>query len=236
MHTIKIAEREQQERWDRYVSCQEGAGPYHLFAWRIALENTYPIIPYYLMGENEKGELEGVLPLFYLKPPLVKGLLVSLPYCDYGGMLFSNHPAAARLAHKAVDLAHSLNASLEIRCSAPSQVLDEGIRLYPSSHKIRMLLELPRDPGVLWNGFKSKLRSQIRRPQKEGLEFQEGGRELVKPFYYIFSRNMRELGSPVHSKKLIESVMEAYGESARIGLVTLRGRRLLQAWSCCAAI
>jgi hypothetical protein len=47
-----------------------------------------------------------------------------------------------------------------------------------------------------------------------------GAAELVDEFYQVFSRNMRELGSPVHAKGWIAAVIDAYDGCARIGIVS----------------
>ena len=67
--------------------------------------------------------------------------------------------------------------------------------------------------------FKSKLRSQIKKPIKEGLEAKVGGPELLEDFYKVFLINMRDLGSPVHSKKLMQNVLVAFLDKAKIIVV-----------------
>lgn len=87
------------------------------------------------------------------------------------------------------------------------------------SHKIRMLLDLPDSSKTLMTSLKSKLRSQIRKPIKEGLYTKIGGLELLENFYKIFSINMRDLGSPVHSKELIRNVLDEFLGHAKIVMV-----------------
>jgi len=87
------------------------------------------------------------------------------------------------------------------------------------AEKVRMLLKLPASSEELWKSFKSKLRSQIKKAEKNGLSFRWGTRADITDFYMVFSRNMHTLGSPVHSKKWIEAVYNGYGTNARIGLV-----------------
>jgi FemAB-related protein (PEP-CTERM system-associated) len=82
-----------------------------------------------------------------------------------------------------------------------------------------MPLKLPGSSRELMESFKSKLRSQIKKPMKEGLDVRSGGKELVEDFYKVFLVNMRDLGSPVHSKKLILSVLDEFENRARIFLV-----------------
>ena len=87
------------------------------------------------------------------------------------------------------------------------------------SHKVRMLLNLPESSEKLMKSFKSKLRSQVKKPIKEGLNSKIGGLELLDHFYNIFSINMRDMGSPVHSKRLMRHVLEEFPDSAKIVVV-----------------
>ena len=91
------------------------------------------------------------------------------------------------------------------------------------THKVRMLLDLPESSEMLMKSFRSKLRSQIRKPTKEGLKTTIGGKELIDDFYHVFSINMRDLGSPVHSKKLMENTLRVFPEHAKI-VVVYKGR------------
>ena len=87
------------------------------------------------------------------------------------------------------------------------------------SHKVRMLLDLPESSEILMESFKAKLRSQIKKPIKEGLESKIGGLELLEDFFKVFAINMRDLGSPVHSKKLMQNVFEEFPDKCKIIVV-----------------
>jgi serine/alanine adding enzyme len=92
-------------------------------------------------------------------------------------------------------------------------------RVQANTTKVRMLLELPGSSDELMKSFKSKLRSQIRRPIKEGLTAKIGGLELLDDFYAVFCVNMRDLGSPVHSKRMMHTVSQVFAETARLVVV-----------------
>jgi lipid II:glycine glycyltransferase (peptidoglycan interpeptide bridge formation enzyme) len=61
---------------------------------------------------------------------------------------------------------------------------------------------------------------------KSGLETQIGGLELLDDFYTVFSRNMKELGSPVHSKDIVKNVIGEFNAKSRIVMV-YKGKRPL---------
>jgi serine/alanine adding enzyme len=107
--------------------------------------------------------------------------------------------------------------SYDLGCGAAPEL--STISYATRSHKVRMLLALPETSETLMKSFKSKLRSQIKKPIKEGLKSKVGGLELLDDFYKVFSINMRDLGSPLHSKKLIKHVLEEFCQKARIVLV-----------------
>jgi serine/alanine adding enzyme len=60
-----------------------------------------------------------------------------------------------------------------------------------------------------------------------------GGIELVDDFYEVFSANMRDLGSPVHSKDLFREVLDSLGDSARIVTVSLKNQCMAGALIVC---
>jgi len=89
-----------------------------------------------------------------------------------------------------------------------------------------MLLSLPENAEALMAQFKSKLRSQIRKAEKNGLSFKITSGEQVRDpqlndFYAIIAENMRMLGSPVHSKAWYQALVNAYSKQCYIALVYL---------------
>ena len=84
----------------------------------------------------------------------------------------------------------------------------------PSHRKITVHLPLPATVEELWERtFKAKLRSQIRRPGKEGMTAARGAGELGA-FYDVFARNMRDLGTPVLPRAFFEHIRDAFGDRA----------------------
>ena len=118
-------------------------------------------------------------------------------------------------AKKDIPLSYDLSLPRETR----SMFHRGAMSCVTKSHKVRMLLDLPESSEVLMQSFKAKLRSQIKKPLKEGLKFKVGGVELLDDFYKVFSINMRDLGSPVHSKSLMKNVLEEFPKESRIIMV-----------------
>jgi len=225
---VQIVVWEGQDAWDEYVASQSRANLYQQFGWKRVIEASYGRKAFYLAAvrkpEQHVGDEEiiGVLPLICLKHFLFGKSLISMPYFDMGGVLSNDEQTATLLINKAIELGRRLKVdAVEIRQNEPIQNIDiqYDLAFKTQTNKARMLLDLPETSDELMKSFKSKLRSQIRRPVKAGLTSRIGGLELLDDFYRVFSINMRDLGSPVHAKKFIENVLKEFAETGRIVII-----------------
>jgi FemAB-related protein (PEP-CTERM system-associated) len=212
--TIDISES---TLWDQYVQQHEGHSPYHLFAWLAAIERAYSHQVYYLVAKKE-SKIVGLLPLVNIRIPFKGNSLCSLPFCDVGGCLADNKEVQIALELQGSELKEKLNSkSIEYRERAK---FSDDTQF--DGKKVSMLLQLPATSEELFSGFKSKLRSQIRKAEKNGLTYELGiNQEFIDEFYEVFSENMLRLGSPVHSKKWVESIVEQYNQECIIAIVKL---------------
>lgn len=216
--TIRQLERDEDvAAWDRYVNDHpEGTG-YHLTAWRQVIERTFGHRTVYLLAQSEQGDVRGVLPLVFLKSPLFGQFFVSIPYFNYGGVVADDEDTGKALLEAAAAAAKELGAAhIELRHA-------EGTKLPWSykDHKVSMRLELPSHFDELMKAFPPKLRSQVRRGDKEGMTVEIGGLELLDDFYSVFARNMRDLGTPVYGKYFFAEILKAFPKDAKIGVVRL---------------
>jgi FemAB-related protein (PEP-CTERM system-associated) len=161
----------------------------------------------------------GVLPLVLFKSRLFGRQLVSLPMLNYGGLLLEDPAAAGPLVARAAEIARRFGAAhVELRQQ------EKTTGLPARQHKVSMRRGLPDTTDALWNSIDRKVRNQVRKAQKADLSVSIGGRELVGDFYRVFSENMRDLGTPVYSRRLFEGVLEAFPERARLHVVRHAGR------------
>ncbi len=221
MISIRTASLKDQSAWDDYLDKHQDAPPYCSFAWRKAVEQAYGHKAHYLIAEDHE-KICGVLPLFVFHIPFFGNTLVSLPYCDAGGVYGDSEEVCRRLIETAYSKVEKGKAGkLEIRSPNILETLEESSKWSVSVNtgKVRMLLQLPSNSEELWSSFKSKLRSQVRKAEKNGLVFRWANERDIPAFYEVFNRNMHALGSPVHSRSWIEAVFTSYEDNARIGLV-----------------
>nr|WP_319491260.1 GNAT family N-acetyltransferase [uncultured Desulfobacter sp.] len=212
--TIRVATVSDKSAWDNYVLKHQNGIAYQLFAWKEAVEKAYHFEACYLMA-RENCKIKGVLPLVIFKLPFSKKKLISLPYCDAGGPLADDTLVERALFKKSLEIAQS--AKVSIRSSKPFADLPSGNTI--NQQKARLLLNLPDGSDRFLEGLKAKVRSQVKKAYKNGLTSTLGSLNLLPDFYSVFSENMRDLGSPVHSKQWIHAILRYYGNRAHVALV-----------------
>ncbi|HXV16023.1 MAG TPA: FemAB family XrtA/PEP-CTERM system-associated protein [Gemmatimonadaceae bacterium] len=194
------------EEWNAFASAQTGYTHFHGIDWRDLMEAVFGHECIYLAARGADNLLVAVLPLVRVRSLVFGHYLVSMPFLNYGGPLGTTAGIRA-VVEEAVALSRRDRVKLlELRSRVP---LD--IPLQPSHRKITVTLPLPLQPQDLFNRFAPKLRAQIRRPIREGITV-VFGRDQVDPFYSVFSRHMRDLGTPAQSKKLFREIADRFDD------------------------
>ncbi|HWI17850.1 MAG TPA: FemAB family XrtA/PEP-CTERM system-associated protein [Vicinamibacterales bacterium] len=217
--TVAIAGRADGPAWDAYVESRGDAAGYHSWRWRRVFADAFGHEPVYLVA-REGGVITGVLPLVQIKSLLFGHTLTSLPFLNYGGVkadapetsraliAFAHHEAVARKCRH-VELRHVERQFADLPCK---------------THKVAMHLALPHQTAAgMWDALDRKVRNQIRKAEKSGLVVERGGEALVDDFYAVFARNMRDLGTPVYSRRLFEEVMRVFPDRAQLHVVRYNG-------------
>jgi len=213
--------------WDRFVERHPLATVAHLAAWGAVFESAYGHERVYLVAE-EAGEIVGVLPLVVIRSRLFGRRVVSMPFLDYGGILAEpGSEPERRLAAAALDVARRHGAqSIGLR-----QFYPIGLPATPGGERVTMLLSLSTDDAV-WKALPSERRNRVRKGEKQGLRPTWGGAELLDEFYRVFAVNMRDLGSPVHSRRFFTLMVEQLRGIARVLVVRDSQERAVGAAVC----
>ena len=222
---LKLASDIDKNKWNSFTSGHPQVSPYHHFAWKSSIEKAYGHQCFYLIVEDANKEIIGVLPTVAIKPPFIKGKLCALPFCDYGACLAADESVESMLINKAMEITSQNKLSIfEYRACQALPTDDNDLDSPSGKQKVRMLLELPESSEILFGGFKAKLRSQIRRAIKNGLSAELGRSDkLIDEFYDVFTCNMKDLGSPTHSKKWFSEIKDNYKEDMVISIIRHNG-------------
>lgn len=194
--------------WDAFVRTSREGTPYHLIAWKQAVEEAYGHRAHYLMAK-EHERLVGVLPLFEVRGLFGGKALVSIPYAVYGGICAESSAAARALLDAAIDLGRAHGARyVELR-----QRRDLGFGLPTKSLYFTFSRAISKDEEENALAMPRKQRRMVRQGAKHGLRV-EIGRDHFDRFYDIYAQSLRLLGSPVFSKALVRGVFEHFGKDA----------------------
>jgi FemAB-related protein (PEP-CTERM system-associated) len=208
--------------WDAFAESRPEAALGHAAAWAGILREAYALDPLFLAAREPGGALSGVLPLARFRSLRGRRELVSLPYLDTAGILARSPAAEAALLEGALRLAREERVeAIELRHTVrPGSVL-----AHPSLDRVDLVMPLAADEETQWRALPAKVRNQTRKAQREGLEIARGSQhELLKGFYGAFCRNMRDLGSPVHSERFFGSMARRFGDRLRF-IVAMLGEQ-----------
>jgi FemAB-related protein (PEP-CTERM system-associated) len=200
--------------WDQFVLNRRDASGYHLSGWRRVFEDAFGHETLYLAA-REHGRIAGVLPLVLFRSRIFGRFAVSLPFVNYGGVCAEDDDVAQALVAKASAVMEERRLShVELR-----HTVRRLAHLPARTHKVTMRLALGDDPTRMWDGLDRKVRNQVRKAEKSGLTWRRGGAELLERFYEVFAVNMRDLGTPVYSRRFFDQVLSNFPTTAAVCLV-----------------
>ena len=213
---VARAEEPSAGEWDTFVRQHPSGTGYHLWGWRAVFRDGLGHRCHYLIARRN-GQPTGVLPLAEVRSRLFGRALSSLPYVNYGGILAADAATASALAMTAASVAHDRGLGYVL--------YRHRDRLLPGlpgrTHKVTMVLPLAATVEEMWAGLDRKVRNQVRKGEKSQVSVVSGGMELLDPFYAVFARNMRDLGTPVYGRSLFAAILTAFPEDARLHVARL---------------
>ena len=196
--------------WDAFVRASGKGSPFHLLAWKRAVQTAFGHRPHYLAAIRGGG-IEGVLPLFEVRGLLGGRALVSVPYAVYGGICAEAPAAREALLAAATERARRLGAKyVELRHRAGQEMALPTKSLYVtfsrpiSSSEEENLEAIPR-----------KQRRMTRQGAKHGLRA-EVGLQHLDAFYDIYAASVHNLGSPVFPRALFHALVGEFGKECEL--------------------
>jgi FemAB-related protein (PEP-CTERM system-associated) len=136
--------------------------------------------------------------------------LVSTPFCVYGGVVATTEAARLALQTAAADLATRLKVDyLELRNRKPCNPNWQARDLYVTFRKV-----MDPDPEKNLLAIPRKQRRMVRQGMKAGLISEID--DDVERFYEIYAISMRNLGTPVFSRKYFRVLKEIFGPDCEV--------------------
>ena len=181
------------EQWDAYVNSHPIGTPYHLSHWIRALQKTYSFKTMMYVNKNEIDEIKGILPCFLIKTFLIGSRLVSLPFSDYGGPLFSDETKEREAIGYLIDKYENKTKYLEMRSRVP-----ENSGFVSQNYYKRHLLKLSDDLDQLRKKIdKRTIQYSLRKSEKHHLEIREENSQYgMDEFYRLNVLTRKKHGVP----------------------------------------
>jgi FemAB-related protein (PEP-CTERM system-associated) len=208
--------------WDAFVASRPDATFFHLSAWRDVIARAFRHRPYYLVAEQD-GAIVGVLPLVQVKTRLFGHTLISNPFCVYGGPLAVDAEACAALAAQAGALRAELSAAaVEFRFleAPPDDWLGEGWQARRALY-VTFRREIGGDDAAILKAIPRKQRAVVRKAIDRGLTAHVD--RNVDVLHGIYAQSVRNLGTPVFSKRYFALLADVFAESMDIVTVSEEG-------------
>ncbi|MDQ2076162.1 FemAB family XrtA/PEP-CTERM system-associated protein [Marinimicrobium sp. ABcell2] len=205
---------EQMDRWYQFVKAQKDAPAYCFPAWREAIQSVFGHQTRVWVAQSEAGDIVGGVPLTFFNSRLFGRFAVSVPYFNYGGVLTPY-----------TDVARALLKELEQVCAQEEldhiEVRTMQPELWPhkSSKKVSMVLPLPKSSQRLDEQLGAKVRAQCKKAEPYNPEIRFGATDLLDDFYRVFAINMRDLGTPVYTKKWFSELLTQPDIEATLAVV-----------------
>jgi FemAB-related protein (PEP-CTERM system-associated) len=196
--------------WDAFVRSAPHGSPFHLLAWKRAVEAAFGHRPHYLLA-SRGGGLEGVLPLFEVRGLFAGRGLISVPYGVYGGVCATSARARTALLEAATILARRLRARyVELRHRAGQEM-----ELPTKSLYVRFSRRISASEDENLAAIPRKQRRMTRQGARFGLR-PELGLQHLDGFYDVYAASVRTLGSPVFPRRLFRAIALEFGKDCEL--------------------
>ncbi len=204
--------------WDEYVRHSPQASVYHLSGWKDVMSGTFGLPAHYLFT-REKAQITGILPLLHIDSRLSGHRFSSMP----GALCAEDRESALALFERAMELVTAHGAKYLImrdgRCKwdLPGVVTNED--------HCTLVVRLPADPEQLWRQFDRRVRQATNKAIQADLEIVIGA-EHLEVFYPVYSRSMRDLGTPTLGIEFFRNVLKQFPGHFTVFMVR-RGSEIL---------
>lgn len=207
-------------QWQAFVASHPASTPFHHPAWARLLSDCYGFRCFALALTRGGGIVAGapVIEVHRLR----RRAWTSLPFTDAIEVLGSEEDAASLLDQADAQRTATGVGVMSFRGSVPGRGL-------PSPAGVLHQLRLGNDLETLWRGFdKSRVRSEIRRAEREGVTVVASpGPEGMQAFYDLHLQTRRRQGVPIQPRRFFELIQARLVDSGlgTVFVAEVEGRR-----------
>jgi len=221
---IKILDVANYRCWDNFVQASTDATFFHQAGWKEVIERAFGHKTYFLYVENE-GKITGILPLVHINSLFFGNTLVSIAPCVYGGIVASDEQSYLKLDKESCRLAEELGVDcLEMRNRVQKNPERPYKELYVTFRK-----ELDADVEKNFLAIPRKQRAMVRKGIEAGLTSVIDSN--IDRIYRAYSESVRNLGTPVFSKKYFQTLKDVFADQCEVLTVEHKGQLIASVMS-----
>jgi FemAB-related protein (PEP-CTERM system-associated) len=209
---IRPLEPGREGAWDAFVESMPYGTFFHRAGWAKVIETSFGHATHYACTERD-GAITGVLPLGRVKSLAFGDTLISVPFCVYGGPLAADEESRAALVDHAQALLERTGASaLEFRHLRTAEADESWVERPDLYVTFRKPIEADHERNM--KAIPRKQRAMVRKGIQNGLT-SVADRDAAK-LHAIYAESVRNLGTPVFSRKFFRVLMDVFGDAADI--------------------
>lgn len=210
-------------RIEAFLAAHPDATPFHQPAWFMPVARATNNRAYALIQERH-GAIVAFLPLDAIRSAVFGNVLASTGFAVGGGLLVAEGGDADAMFKAAEALAQ--------RCKCPSIELRGGFlpeartgwTLKTQSH-CNFARPLAADDAAELGAIPRKQRAEVRKALAADLSVEVGRDARSRAAHYaVFAESYRNLGTPVFPRRLLDAVMDGFGDNADILTVWHAGK------------
>ncbi|GAB4523676.1 MAG: FemAB family PEP-CTERM system-associated protein [Parvularculaceae bacterium] len=210
---VDLTNPDARREWDAFIEAHPDATFFHRAGWPHVIQSVYGH-ENVSIAARMGGRIVGVLPLTHVRSPLFGSALVSTAFTVGGGVIAETEEIADKLAESAALIGAERGVEyVELRSALRSF---DGWR--PKSDLYAgFVKDIPEDEDANLKMIPRKKRADLRKALKSGLV--ADAHADVSEFYALYSESLRNLGTPVFPRKLIEALKRAFEDDMEISVI-----------------
>ncbi len=190
--------------WDKLLLTNDQSTFFHTSAWAKVLNESYNYKPFYFV-KIENGKLSALIPIMEINSFLTGKRAVSLPFTDECHPITQNIDQFQSLLKNLTSYGKQAGWK-HIEFRGENQFL-RGSSTY--THHFTHTLALAKDEKKIFSSFKSNVKRNIKRAQKENVKVDlSDTRESVKEFYRLNCTTRKHHGLAPQPFSLFQKIFD----------------------------
>jgi FemAB-related protein (PEP-CTERM system-associated) len=218
--TLSTLQAGEERAWDDFVRAEPDGTFFHLSGWKRVIEKAFGHRTYYLLARRGPTVV-GVLPLTHVKSLLFGNSLVSNAFCVHGGILTRDADASRALEAEALKIGTREKVDcIEFRSVKPAH----PDWLQKPGLYVNFRRPIHPDVDANMKAIPRKQRAMVRKGISNGLvsECDPG----VARLHDVYAHSVRNLGTPVFSRRYFELLKEEFGSDCDVVTVLHGGKAI----------